>query len=253
MLWEGPRSEKEEALKRAVDLAPKIREELGQSWLEQSFTKHPERGMDILATLGALMAQGIQNNPMSPDFRLKEMQLQKTAIEALLKAAPARAAEWRTTLQTLATGWLKEAEFSRQFDRSSSLGPRVRRDPFGNIYFDDDEPDPRMMMMQRQGEMPQPIAAGDVLKNRPGEAWLNLVGEELKPRLLHLYAQLYLKVNEEALAFPFIEQLAPDAGRTPVGQGQAAAGSESVGPRPGARPGGPARPESAWLRGDQDR
>ena len=41
--------QKEEALKRAVELAPKVREELGQTWLEDSFTKRPERGMEIIA------------------------------------------------------------------------------------------------------------------------------------------------------------------------------------------------------------
>src|SRR5262249_57079097 len=85
---DSPRTEKEEALKRAVELAPKIKEELGQTWLEQSFTSQPERGMDILATIGAMVAQGLQMQPMNADYRLKELQLQKTAVEALLKAAP---------------------------------------------------------------------------------------------------------------------------------------------------------------------
>ena len=34
--------DKEEALKRAVDIAPKIRAELGQAWLDESFSERPE-------------------------------------------------------------------------------------------------------------------------------------------------------------------------------------------------------------------
>ena len=42
--------------------------------------------------LGSLASQGLQSQPMMPDDRLKTLQLQKTAVEALLKAAPARCA-----------------------------------------------------------------------------------------------------------------------------------------------------------------
>ena len=41
--------QKAEALARAVELAPKLQEELGISWLRQSFTERPQRGMEILA------------------------------------------------------------------------------------------------------------------------------------------------------------------------------------------------------------
>ena len=68
--------------------------------------------------------------PMNADYRLKELQLQKNTVEALLKAAPARAGRWRPTLTLLAHNWLREAEFSQQFARSSTLGPSLRRDRY---------------------------------------------------------------------------------------------------------------------------
>ncbi|MEK6234578.1 MAG: hypothetical protein N2C14_07685, partial [Planctomycetales bacterium] len=45
--------QKGHALKQAVGLAPRIRDELGQDWLEDSFTKRPQRGMEIIATIGS--------------------------------------------------------------------------------------------------------------------------------------------------------------------------------------------------------
>lgn len=202
-----PRAHLEEALRRAVELAPRLKEELGQKWLEESFTSKPERGMDILATIGALSSQGLQLQPMSPDQRLKGLQLQKTATEALLKAAPERATTWKPTLTLLANGWLKEADFSRQFDRSAGLGPRVRRDFYGNMYFVDDESPMPMYMMQQQN-MPQPIRTGDMLEARPGDPWLEKIEDGLRPKMVSTYANLYLKAAEEAKAFPFIEKMA---------------------------------------------
>ena len=63
------------------------------------------------------------------------------------------------------------------------------------------------MMMQRQGNMPRALVTGEVLKDRPGDAWLALLDEGIKPRFSKVFAQLYLKVNEEEKAFPYIEGL----------------------------------------------
>lgn len=213
---DGPRAEREEALKRAVELAPQIKETLGQKWLEESFTKQPERGMDILATVGGLVSKGLQFQPMQTDLRHKELQLQKTAVEALLKAAPERAKEWRATLSVLAGAWLREAEFSQQFGRSAGMGPRMHRDRWGNIFYINDDDPMQQMFMMRQQNMPQAVAPGDVLDTRPSEAWLAGIDAGLRPRLTGLYAHLFLKVNEEEKAYPHIEELAkthPDKAR----------------------------------------
>ncbi len=77
-------AQKDEAIRRAVELTPKIRESLGQAWLEESFTSRPERGMEIIAAIGAGSAQGLQTRAFDVDFRLKSLGLQKLAVEALL-------------------------------------------------------------------------------------------------------------------------------------------------------------------------
>lgn len=200
------KEDKEESLRRAVDLAPKVRKELGQVWLDKSFTDKPERGMEILAILGATVSQGLTANLMNSDTRLKALQLQKTAVDALLKAAPDRAANWRDTLSLLAANWSKEADLSYQYGKATTLGPRMMRDPFGNIFYQNDDGYP--YGGYRQPNQPSPISIGDVLEARPDEPWLALVADDLKPQLAAVHAQLYLKVGEEAKAFPFIERLA---------------------------------------------
>ncbi len=214
-LQDAPKAEREKALRQAVELAAKIRKELGQNWLEKSFTRQPKRGMEILATIGALTAQGLQTNPMNVDSRQQELVLQKTAVEALLKAAPSKANEWKNTLALLAANWLREAEFSYQFDQTTSLGPRMRYDPYGNIYFAND-PMAFNPMMSRQPNQPLPVAIDKILETRPGKSWLGLLGEGPRTRLAKVFAQLFLKVNEETQAFPYIETMArvhPDEAR----------------------------------------
>ncbi len=196
------------ALKRAVDLAPKVKDRLGQAWLEQSFTKDRERGREILAAIAASVGQGMVMQPFGPDTRFKAMQLQKTAVEALVRTIPAGSTEWRSTLSLLAVGWLKEAEFTNIYGRAGRLGPRIQRDRFGNMFFyDDDDPFYRYQMQQERN-LPRPVEVGEMLEVRPSVAWIEQVEEALRPKLSMLVTQLFLKGGEEKDAFPYIEKLA---------------------------------------------
>lgn len=205
---DGATDDKDEALLRAVELAPRLKDELGQEWLAASFTKNPARGQEILSSVGGLVSRGLAARPMVPDERLNALKLAQTAVAALFKAAPQRAAEWRSALTLLAVGWMKEAEFSQRFDRSSG-SPRMRRDIYGNIFFgtEDDDPMARMMMMQ-QPNMPRPVPVADVIRAAPSAEWVAAVDESLRPKLAGTVARLHLKANEEDKAFPLIEQLA---------------------------------------------
>lgn len=195
--------EKAEALQRAVDIAPKIREDLGQAWLDESFTERPERGMEVVAAIGAATSQALQSQPLDAELRLKQLELQTTAAQALLAAAPELADSWQQPLELLAANWQREADFSYQFDDSASSSSRMTRDPFGNFYYNS-------YASRRRGNLPAPIATAKVLDIRPGEAWLERVGATLRPRLLMTYAQLFLKAAKEAEAFPYIERVAAD-------------------------------------------
>ena len=144
------RAQKDEAIRRAVELTPKIREALGRAWLEESFTARPERGMEIIAAIGAASTQGLQTHAFDADFRLKSMTLQKLAVEALLRKAPARGKEWARASPCWPRPGSREAEFSYHYDYSTSLGPRMHYDPFGNMYYSNYDPfSPDMMARQR--------------------------------------------------------------------------------------------------------
>jgi hypothetical protein len=197
------RQDSEDALKLAVELAPRVKEELGDRWLEESFTKEPGRGMTILSTIGGLASQGLLLNMQQAEPRLKTLKLQKTAVEALLKASPARAKEWRDTLTLLARNWMREADVTYQFAQDHSA--RMRRDRYGNIFWwDDFDFGPRRFMNQGQ---PTAIEVVEMLQARPNRAWLEQVNDELRPKLAMQLCQLHLKADEEKEAFPHIEDL----------------------------------------------
>jgi hypothetical protein len=193
---------KREALTRAVEIAPRVAAELGQAWLDESFTARPERGMEILATIGGSASQALSMKPMDSGARLKLLKLQTTAAQALLTAAPELAGQWSSELSLLASNWLREAQHSYQFDESTSRGPRMQRDSYGNVFWYD------MGYGGRNNGMAAAIKTGDLLEIRPSDEWLAHVDATLRPRLSMIYAQLLLKVSEETEAFPYIEALA---------------------------------------------
>lgn len=198
---EIPEEEKNEALRRSVDLAPKVRDEFGARWLDESFTARPERGIEILAAIGSAAATALQSMPTEAERRFKLLELQTTAAKALIAAAPERATEWRAELGVLAGNWLREALVTYQLDESQGLGPRMQRDPWGNIFYYD-------WNMGRRGNAAEPITTRKIMETRPDDAWLALLDDAVRPRFDILYAQLYLKVGAETNAFPHIERLA---------------------------------------------
>jgi hypothetical protein len=192
--------EKKEALRRAVELAPKVHQDLGPAWLADSFTTRPERGMEIIATIGGQVAKGFQEKPADTAYRANGLRLQKTAVEALLKTAPQLAEQWRPTLGLLASGWIVEASYSYTNSKSDMFGPMMERDEFGNIFWTN-----RRMGGGGQIAAIEPV---DLVEAQPGSAWAALLDDALEPHFTTVSAQLFLKVNEPEKAFPFIEQLA---------------------------------------------
>jgi hypothetical protein len=194
--------DKAEALRRAVELAPKVRAELGPQWLGESFTQRPERGMEIVATIGGQVARGFQERGQDTKYRADGLKLQKTAVEALLDKAPELATQWSESLGLLAAGWIQEAHYSNQFSQSNTLGPVMERDEFGNIFW-------TQRRMGGGGQV-QALEPADLLESQPGERWAALLGPALRPHFWAISAQLCLKVSEPERAFPFIEKLAAD-------------------------------------------
>lgn len=192
--------QKQEALRRAVELAPRVKEDLGPTWLAESFTSRPERGMEIIATIGGEVATGFQDRAQDTQYRADTLALQKTAVEALLDVAPGLGETWRPALGLLAAGWIQEASYSRQNSQTNAYGQYMQRDAFGNIYW----------VNQRRGGggMVQAVEPADLLESQPGDKWVALLDDAMRPHFVTVSAQLWLKVSEYDKAFPYIAQLA---------------------------------------------
>jgi hypothetical protein len=213
----APQPARQEALRRAMELAPRVQAELGERWLIESFTTEPARGLEILATIGAVISRDRMN--FQADVRQTNLELQHRVVSTLLAAAPDRAAEWRAPLTVLALNWMQEAKWSQERDLSTQRGPQMQYDPFGNVYFSNYDAQQQMQMQQQRG--PGPIPSGKLLDLRPGDAWLARIEPSLQPALLAQTVELFLKVNEPEAAFPLIETISTtlkDEGRRLAGR-----------------------------------
>ncbi len=193
---------REEALRRAVTIAPQIDEELGAAWLNESFSERSEIGMEILSIIGATASTSLRTQIRDKDTRLQSLTIQATAAEALIEHNPELARKWRGALGLLANNWLQEAFFTYSRDTTSSRGQNMRFDPYGNVYYSSYSSSP----FSRNNQAPVPT--NDLLDIRPGQNWLELISAGLRPKFNMVTAQLLLKVEAEEEAFPYIESLA---------------------------------------------
>lgn len=200
-------ADKDAAMVNLIELSPKIDREIGEKWLDESFTKSPERGMKILTNLGtksSTMAR--QAATISEDERLKLLRLQNGAVEKLIKISPDLADQWSDALTLLADTWLKEADIAVQYGSANSGGGYWNYDQYGNSYWAGDDQYSRLRY--GRNNQPQPIRIGDVLEIAPTEQWRKRVRPTLKTQMQRLFASLHLHVNEEDKAFPWIEKVA---------------------------------------------
>ncbi len=196
-------TERNAALGRAVKLSSQVKDELGNKWLNDSFVAKPEVGMEVLGAIGVDTSMSLKTSPRNPEIRLDRLKLQDEAVKALFLASPEQATQWKKLLELLAVNWLREAEISYSDDKSSSMGPSMQRDQYGNIFYLNSS-----SVSRSRSTRLSTIGTGDLLEIRPSEEWLALVGPTLRPKFDSVLAQLYLKVSEEDLALPYIEKLA---------------------------------------------
>ena len=198
-----PDKEYDPALDRAVSLAVRIRTELGQEWLNESFTADPVRGIRILSAIGDSAATSMMMDGMDPKPRLEILKLQRDAVKALLNVAAEQAESWRPALELMAVSWLRESSATYQFDTSTSYTPGMQRDMYGNIFYSN----PYQQDFNPRGNGLTAISTGELLEVRPDDRWLEFVSPSLRPKFDTVFAQLYLKVSEEEKALPYIESL----------------------------------------------
>lgn len=206
-LKEIDEQQRSEALTRAVSLAPKLRDDLGQAWLQESFTIYPERGKEILAAIGTATAQRLAQTPQDGQQRLRNLQLQHAAVQALMETDPTIDQQWIAILNLLASNWLQEANVSYQYSQANRYGPGMRRDQYGNIYYvDPSEESADGAPMLRMGQI-TPVEPSDVLATAPEGVWFDSIQSSIQPQYTMTLCRLWLKLNEDAKAFPFIESL----------------------------------------------
>lgn len=196
------------ALARAVSLAPKLRAEFGRQWLQESFTKYPERGQEILAKIGTETAQLLAQTPHDAQRRARNLELQHAAVEEFFAANTEVDSSWKGILSLLANNWLQEASVSHRYSEDESYDEGMRRDRYGNIYYSD------LMEDSYGGEgyggysEIAAVKVSKVLETAPTDGWLAAVDSSMQPQFTLVRCRLWLKINEDAKAFPLIEELA---------------------------------------------
>ncbi|HEU4338984.1 MAG TPA: hypothetical protein VFS19_02860, partial [Planctomycetota bacterium] len=189
---------REEALERALRLVSDVREALGKAWVQESFEKRPDLGIEILTASGSLSSKNRHKDVIE---RLALLRLQSLAAESLLKRDAAKADEWAGALNVFVLSWLREAEATRTAV-AQLIWQSWDYDEWGNVYWVGNR-GPRKVMPAHI------IAPADVLETRPGDAWMKIVEASLRPKIDIIVAQLYIKGGEEAKAFENIERIAP--------------------------------------------
>ncbi len=206
VLVEGKRGDKEtvSAIRRAVQLAHKLDDELGRQWLADSFTENPDRGRDVIAAIGLDYARLGLRSGVSPDDRRQSLALQKMAVEALIASSPETAKKWRKTLDVLALNWIIEANGAY---RHTARGRRfLQYDSFGNPYYVDES----RMMGSRSLRQRLPIVIDDLLELEPSDQWRTLLSSGLIPNLTATRARLHMKVGDLEPAYQDIQYLVKD-------------------------------------------
>ena len=206
------KKDKDFALANLLKLSTKIEKETGVAWINESFTEQPERGQRILTNLGIQSADmASKSTTIADQTRFDLLQLQNESVEKLIELSPETAKEWAPALTLLAQNWLLEADTSLKYSQQTNRGGSYMEiDMYGNYYW--------MNQNQRQhnGRRPRPIKISDMLAVAPSDGWQDLIHKSLHTNLQQTKSKMYMRVNEEEKAFPFIEQIAtthPKVGR----------------------------------------
>jgi len=191
----------EESMMRSFEIMPQLQDKTkGAKWFKDTFKAKRERGMTLLSFVGITTAQSQGNKDET--FRLGKIRLQHATANALMDSAQGNLTEWKSILTLYAKNWVHEAEFSFARDKSTSIGPSLETDTFGNVYYTEQNYE-----YSDYDDEYSPIKAGDILYTGPNKAWLSVLDEQTRLMCLKNYARLYLKMKEDEIAFSYIEAI----------------------------------------------
>lgn len=199
-------ADKKRALTRLIELSTVVDDEIGQKWLDESFTKSTERGMAILANLGSQSADLARKASQTSEAqRVKMLRMQNSAVEKFLELASDVKDDMRPTLTLLAQNWIAESQTTVANSTQNSRSSNMSIDMYGNYFWQNPNQNNRM-----NGRQKRPIKVGDILEIVPGAKWQSLISPTLLTEIQKLQANLHLRINEEDKAFPYIEDLASE-------------------------------------------
>ncbi|MFT5904823.1 MAG: hypothetical protein ACI9E1_000409 [Cryomorphaceae bacterium] len=196
----------ERAMLRGFKLLPMLEDKTkGSEWFRATLKAGKDRGTNLLAYVGNVASQSQGNRNES--YRLDKMQLQHATALALISSSNDGLSEWKTIFMLYAKNWLHEAEFTFRKDKSTTSGPSMNRDSFGNVYYANNRFDYNTGNRNSNNEN-RPIKASDILAIGPSKKWLAQLDELTKLQCLKNYARLNLKLKNDELAFDYIQGIA---------------------------------------------
>ena len=200
--------DRENAINNLVTLSSKVDKEVGQKWLDESFTEAPERGMEILKNLGSQSASyATQADSYDENTRFKLLTLQNEAVERLIELSPDKLEPWSPALTLLASNWLAEAQTTLKHSTEGGGNSYMSVDMYGNYYWVDEQQYNRRWSGRAQ---PTPISINNVLQITPSKKWQTQISESLTSKMKLSTAELKIMGNREDEAFPEIEAIAVD-------------------------------------------
>ena len=200
--------DRELAINNLINLSSKIDKEVGQKWLDESFTEAPERGMEILKNLGTQSASyATQADSYDEDTRFKLLTLQNEAVERLIELSPDKLKPWKPALTLLASNWLLEAQTTLKHSTEGGGNSYMNVDMYGNYYWVDEQQYNRRWSGRAQ---PTPISMNNILQIIPSKEWQTQISESLTSKMKLSTAELKIRANREDEAFPEIEAIAAD-------------------------------------------
>jgi hypothetical protein len=196
-----PADFRERAWRRAVEIAPFLPTAVAAQWMKKTFAGDPQRGLTLLNALAAQLASQRTNRDVAQ--RRKNLELQREIVSALLSDTAHRA-QWQPAVNLFATNWMEEADYSRRY-YTPPRNQNAMFDEDGNRIFYGNQ---SMQQQFNPNQLP-PVPLPEVVTATPGVEWLAALDASLLPRLLTSLAQAQLKLEDEAKALPYLEQLAP--------------------------------------------
>ncbi len=197
---EATATNREPALKRAFELMPLVKNELGSNWLRSSFATSPAEGLAILSAVAEQVQQAAGTR--APPARQQALELQRRAVDAFFGAANPDQPEWRSALQLLALNWMHEAGYSKErWVPPRNYGPQY--DQFGNMIGFTQPP-----QTMNHGNQVPPIGVAEMLTCAPGPDWIARLDTALQPAVHALIAELSLKADKPDVALEHIIVLA---------------------------------------------